>query len=145
MTTTRTNKVFGVANIGLALVGLGQLMWNYLGYKSLPSDFLKNYGQFMQPSFSMMIYLSLFTLIPLGLLGIGLLKGRRNTAVFCNILYLMEIILFLLLLLRWNMAVSPFSPTAVALGLMNIGIALQIVTLYPVIAIIFLNYNKMSK
>jgi hypothetical protein len=135
----RAPKVIGIINSILAGLGAVQLLINIAGYYNLPSSFIGEYGSFMKDRFPEMVIISAILLPLLALSGILLLRGSKYSIALSNAFFVFETVVVIACIVRWKMPFLPFSPLMIAVGLMNGAIALQIVTLYPVIALIFLN------
>ncbi len=140
----RAFRIIGTANVVIAAIGLTQLFVNVVGYVLLPASFIDQYGPFMRPRFLAMSIATGLLLVPLAYLGIQLFRRRRNAIMLCNILFTIEIVYFLVFWRTWGLGFSPFTPQVILSGLFNAGLALQVVTAYPVIGLILLNANKMT-
>ncbi|GEM_PF-1878021 len=142
-TATHTKGVIrtlGAINVAIAAVGLLQLAVNVVGYLTLGGEFMDKYGPFMraQHRFAVMSIVTILLLPPLGLLGILLLRGKWNVLGICKIFFVLEIVSFFVILLKWNLPFFPISPVVIIPGLMNSGLALQIATAYPLIGFVLL-------
>lgn len=132
-------RVIGTINLVLAGLGGCQLLVNTVGYYNLPSSFTDEYGSFMKGRFPEMVVISAILLPLLALSGIVLLRKSKHSLALSNAFFVLDTLLIIAFLLRWHMPFLPFSPLMIATGLTNGAVALQIVTLYPIISLIYLN------
>jgi hypothetical protein len=132
-------RIVGIANLLFAVIGLGQLLWNIIGYVHLPVSFLDQYGSFARGRFKVMSIATIVLLVPLAYAGVGLVKRKRNFIVLSNIVFGAELVFFVGLFVTWNFALAPLTPSVIKLGLFNIGFALQVVTIFPVMGLFILN------
>lgn len=137
------SRLFGFVNIGIAGLGLLALLLNAVGYYYLPSNFVQE-SPFIVHAFHSMLLVSLLLLIPLLYGGIALVRGQRYSLLFCNLLYLLEIVFFSAFLYAWRLPISPLSITAIRAGFLNLGLAIQVISGYPLIAILVLNLGGRS-
>lgn len=137
-------RIVGTANLIFASVGLLQLLANVVGYITLPSAFLDKYGIFMRHRFPVMSIATVAFLVPLAYGGIGLLRSRPSSVLLCDIIFVTELFYFLVLLGTWNFSLSPFNPVVVQMGLFNSGLALQLVTAYPIVGLIIINLDRLQ-
>jgi hypothetical protein len=137
---SRVPRAIGGLNLLIAALGLIQLVFNVIGYFGLGQPFLNVYAPFMTYShrFSVMSIVTAALLVPLGLLGIQLRRGRPGALTLAIIFFVTEIVCLAAILATWNLGVSWLSPFVIASGLMNGGLALQIVTAYPLLALLLL-------
>jgi len=136
--------VIGWINLILAGLGYCQLAVNVVGYYSLPKSFIDEYGPFMRGRFPAMSMVAAFLLAGLAIAGFMLLRKKKHAIEFCSAFFLLEIIVITIACARWR----PFfvvSPLVIWVGLMNGAIALQIVTLYPVLALVTLHLKRSTK
>ena len=132
-------RIVGIANLLFAIIGLAQLLLNIIGYVRLPVSFLDQYGSFTRGRFNFMAIATIVLLVPLACAGVGLLRCKRNSVVLSNIVFGVELLFFVGLFLTWNFALGPLSPSVISLGLFNIGLALQVVTIFPIVGLLVLN------
>jgi hypothetical protein len=133
--------VIGIFNLGFAVLGLTALVINITGYLSLPQSFLQEYGSFVGNRVWLMALFSAVILPPLAFTGIQLLRKRRSVLLACQLIFLIEIVFFVLILATWRFPFSVVSLLGcVASGLMNLGFALQIITAYPLIGLMAIRW-----
>ncbi|MBZ5702794.1 MAG: hypothetical protein LAN84_13225 [Acidobacteriia bacterium] len=132
-------RVLGIANLVLAGLGLTQLVVTVVGYYGLPASFIDEYAPFARHRFPAMSIAATLLLLPLAYAGIQLLRRKRHAIAFCGVLFVVETIYFAVLLSTWSLGLCPLSPLVILAGLMNGGLALQIVTAYPIIGLVLLS------
>lgn len=137
-----TLRILGAVNLLISGVGLIQLVVNVVAYHGLPPWFIDEYGPFMRQRFPAMATASALLLGPLAYTGIQLVRRKRHAVLLCNVVFLAEITYFVFLWRTWSLGLSLFSPIVIIAGLMNIGLALQIVTAYPIIGLILLGVSR---
>lgn len=131
-------RLLGILNLIFAGVGLVALLVNFVGFQRLPSSFTGD-SPFFSRIFYPMSAVSLVLLSSLAYGGIQLLRNTPRSSAFCSVIFGLEIAIFVVFWLTWQLPFSPVSIVAVAGGLTNLGLALQAVTAYPVVALILLN------
>ena len=137
-------RILGITNLALATLGLVQLMVNTVSARILGDRFMNEYAGVVnyRREFEVMSVATVVLLVPLGLLGFLHVRGHRRAAVASKIFFFVETASFVLILWIWRMPLFPVSPLSVAMmliiGVINAGIALQIVTAYPLIGFILL-------
>lgn len=141
---SRALGTVGVANVMIAGVGLAQLFLNVLGYRVLPPSFVDQYAPFTRHRFAATSIATAFLLVLLAYGGISLLRRKRQAVTFSNVVFLVEIVYFVVLWRTWSLKLSPLNPVVIHVGLFNAGLALQLVTGYPVIGLILLNIHRQS-
>lgn len=134
----RIGRLLGVLNLLFAAVGLVALLVNVVGFLGLPSSFTEGLARF----FYQMGISSLVLLCPLAYAGIQLLRRNPRASVLCSAVFCVEILFFVVFWLVWPLPLSPLSVVEVTAGFMNLGLALQAVTAYPVIGLILLNTTR---
>jgi hypothetical protein len=132
-------------NLTLAALGYCQLLVNVVGYRMLPAIFIDEYGPFMRGRFGTMSILSGTLLALLAFSGFLLLQRSKGAIVVANAVFSIEIVAIATFCARWTFGLSVLSPPVIASGLMNGAIALQIVTLYPIIGLILLNLRSRNR
>ncbi|HXX18652.1 MAG TPA: hypothetical protein VEJ46_04560 [Candidatus Acidoferrum sp.] len=135
-------RIVGWINLILAASGYCQLLVNVVGYYGLPASFIDEYGPFMRGRFPAMSILSAILLALLAVSGFLLLRRLKGAILFGKAVFVMEIIAIAIICARWNFAVSFLSLPTIAAGLMNGAIAIQIVTLYPIVGLIVLSRGQ---
>jgi hypothetical protein len=135
-------RVLGYLNLIFAGLGLLALLINTVGYHGLPASFIQEEAPFMSRAFPPMAIATLVLLTSLGYSGILLLKRSRPAFALCALVFFLEIVCLGWFLSKWQFPFSPISPVAIAPGLMNLGLALQIVTAYPIIGLVLLIYAR---
>jgi hypothetical protein len=141
--TYQIPRAIGILNLTFAAFGLFQLILNLIGIHFLGPDFIREHAPYMtdRHRFFIMSGLTVGLLLPLGLCGIQLLRRKPHAVALCMILFVVEIVTFLGILWTWDL---PFldSPVLfallIAVGVMNGGIAIQILTAYPLVGLILL-------
>jgi hypothetical protein len=133
-------QVIGRINLLVASLGLLQLAINVIGYSFLGQAFVEQYGPFMtdRHRFARMSVVTVILLLPLGLLGVQLVRRKAHAAALTKGFFMFDIVALIWIVCTWSMPFLPISPVVIATGLMNGGIALQIVTAYPLIGLILL-------
>lgn len=131
-------RFVGIANLAIAAIGLIALIENVNAFHIFSEWFISEYGPSIG-KFHRLSEASALLLVLLAYSGVQLLRRIRHAMALCNVLFVAEIAYFLILWLTWTLPFRPLSPIAVVTGLMNAGIALQIVTVYPVIGLILLS------
>lgn len=131
-------RVLGFLNLFFAGVGTFALLFNIVGFLGLPSSFTEGLARF---SYRMDIA-SVILLSALAYAGIQLLRRRSWASLLCSVVFGAEIIFLLVLWLLWRLPVSPVSIVAIGAGFMNLGLALQTVTGYPVVGLILLRLSQ---
>lgn len=137
-------KLFGFLNIGIAALGLLALLCNAAGYYRLPSEFVNQTPVIVHVFHSMLVGSALL-LIPLLYAGIVLVRGQGYAILFCNLLYVLEILFLIVFWYRWPLPISPLSITALRGGFLNLGLAIQVISGYPLIALLVLNFAGRSR
>jgi hypothetical protein len=132
-------RILGILNLLFAAVGLVALLINFLGFHNLPSSFTGE-SPFLYRTLYPMSAASLILLVCLGYSGFQLLRGGRFASIICGVVFSAEIVFFVAYSVFWRLPFSPISVVAVAAGLTNLGLALQIVTGYPVVGLISLRF-----
>ena len=134
-------RIIGVINVVLASAGFFALLWNVVGFYALPASFIDTYGPFMRRGFVSMCIASSILLPILGYTGIQLLRSKCHAIILCEFLFVSEIIYFSVLMVTWQLPwalTSLVSPVIVGPGLVNLGLALQIASGYPIWGLILL-------
>ena len=130
---------FGVANVAFAVAGLALTIPVILSFHRTfgPSP---NEPYFSQAFFVMSSVNVIFDAL-LGLAGVYLIRRRLRAVTFSNILFPLEIVYFISLGALW---LSPSIGISVgaATGIANMGLSLQMMTGYPIIALIGLNIAR---
>jgi len=136
-------RAIGWINLVIAGLGLLQLAMNVIGYSALGHEFVEKYGPFMVENhrFARMSFTAIILLLPLGVAGCLLLLKIRHATTFTIVFFVLDIAVLAWTLSTWSMPFLFIDPTMIAIGLMNGGLALQIVTGYPLIALILLVKN----
>ncbi len=133
-------RKIGIINALVASLGLIGLLINVLGYYGLPRSFIETYASFMSRDFASTSIVSALLLLALGFAGIQLMRHAGHAILISQALFVIEILYFVILLVRWKLPwtlmTCPVSPFIVATGLVNVGLALQLVTGYPVWALV---------
>ena len=127
-------RLLGVLNLVFAGVGLIALLINAVGLFGLPPSFTGGLARF----FFRMGFASLVLLPSLAYAGTQLLRRNPRASVLCSAVFVVETAFLLVYWLTWKIPISPVSVTAITGGFMNLGLALQIVTAYPVVGLILL-------
>lgn len=146
-TTTNSvdvRRLVAIMNLCLAGVGLIQLAVNVSGYQKLPMRFINEYGPFMKEMFPRMSLATGIFLPALALAGIQLLLHKRYAVVLCNMVFVAESVFFIIVLSSWSFGLSPLNPLVIAIGLMNSGLALQIIFAYPVVGLFLINLRRFT-
>lgn len=131
-------RLLGVLNLAFAGIGLIALVINAVGFFGLPSSFTEGLARFIYR----MWIASLILLPSLAYAGIQLLRQSPRASAMCSAVFCVETVFFVLYWLTWQLPTSPLSITAIGAGFMNLGLALQIVTGYPVVGLILLNFCR---
>ena len=127
---------FGIANMLYALVGLycaipGLLVF----YTRLEPD---PQAPYIAQAFLTMTSINIVFLVCLVVTGLYLIRRTFRVILFCNVLFALEIVYFFGISMLWlHPHLGPSIGAATGIG--NMGIALQIMTGYPIIALIVLN------
>lgn len=138
----RGARALGILNLFFAGIGLLALLINLVGYHGLPSSFTGQSPFFYRTLFPMSTA-SFLLLIFLAYAGIQLLRRSRLALTLCCVAFLAEIAFFVVFwAVFWRLPFSPLSVVAVAAGLTNLGLALQAVTGYPVIGLVWLRVGR---
>jgi hypothetical protein len=133
-----TLRALRVLNLVFAGVGLLAAVANLVGRYSLPDSFVSEYAPFVQYRLPMMAMSSICLSLLLAYAG-QQLKGRSHRAILlCQITFVVEILYLLMVWSAWRLPFSMLSPAVVAAGLVNLGLALQVVTAYPLIGLVLL-------
>lgn len=127
-------RLLGIFNLLFAGVGIVDLFIKMVGFFGLPSSFTEGMSRFTYR----MAIASVLLLPSLAYAGIQLLRRSPRASVLCSVVFCVETVFLLVLWLFWRLPSSPLSIVAVGAGFMNLGLALQIVTGYPVIGLILL-------
>jgi hypothetical protein len=141
----RRAKAIGWVNLVLAALGYCQLLLNVIGYHGLPASFIDEYGPFMRGRLPTMSIMSAILLALLAASGFLLVRGVKHSVELSNAAFVVEIVAMAIFCARWNFSISFLSLPVIASGLMNGAIALQIITLYPIVALIVLNLRPRSR
>ena len=134
----RRTRIIGIANAVLAAVGLAKLAFDAWGFHVMVP--VLDIGPIITHAVRVMQILTMFLLPAQAVAGIALLSSYRNGVTICNGVFLAESICFVMILLRWNLPVPPLSAVAIQSGLMNLGVAIEIVTGYPIVGLLVLNF-----
>jgi len=139
-TSDMYRMLVGYCNLLFATLGIAHGALTGIGYSALPDTFIREYGPFMtyHHRFAVMECFSFGLLLPLFVLGVLLVKRELKTQsvlVASKGWFVVEILCFVIILWNWNLGLSPLSLPVIACGLMNVGLALQMVTAYPLIAL----------
>lgn len=134
---TRVARLLGVLNLVFAGLGFLALLINAVGWFGLPSSFTAGLARF----FYRMGIASLILLPSLAYAGVQLLRRSPRASVLCAAVFTVETVFLLVYWLAWPLPMSPVSVTAIATGFMNLGLALQAVTAYPVAGLILLKLS----
>jgi hypothetical protein len=137
-------QVLGWINLTLATMGLVQLLMNIVGVRILGDGFIAEYGGGVRNFYHGLAVMSVATfilLVPLGLLGILLVRGNARAPTLSKVFFIVETASFVWILWTWNMPFSHVLLSTIIFGLMNAGVGLQIVTAYPLIALILLTWR----
>ncbi len=143
--------ILGILNIiyslfGFAILFYGMLNINYFFSKPNPNAPYIINTYYILPTISFILLSGLFVT------GIFILKNNIKVIIFCNIIYILEI-LYIIIIFQfgwgWIGKQFPFLGLSVMLSssLACISIFIQIITLYPVIALILLKKisNRIKK
>ena len=130
--------MIGLLNLTIAFVGLMHLALTMSAVRILGMEFIQENGSLLLHRLEYMSAATILFLVPLGVLGYLLYRGRTNVTRLSIIFFASEALLFGLLVWRWDFVFSPFSFPVVMTGLMNFGILVQIVTAYPIVCLILL-------
>jgi hypothetical protein len=141
----RRTKVIGWINLILAGFGYCQLLFNVIGYHGLPASFIDEYGPFMRGRFPMMSIMTAILLALLATSGFLLVRSVKHSVELSNVVFVVEIAAIAIFCARWDFSVSFLSLPVIASGLMNCAIALQILTLYPIVGLVVLNLWPRSR
>jgi hypothetical protein len=134
-------RVLGVLNLLFAGVGLIALLINFVGFRHLPSSFTGE-SPFLYRAFYPMSAASLLLLAFLAYSGVQLLRRASFASALCAVVFWAEIIFLIVFCVAWRLPFSPVSTVAVAAGLTNLGLALQLITGYPVLGLIALKMRQ---
>jgi hypothetical protein len=110
----------------------------------LPSSFIDEYAPYMRVRFPTMVITSVVLLPLLGLTGCMLLRKSKFAVQVSTATFALEIVVITALLIRWSMPFLPVSLSMIEIGLMNGAIALQVITLYPILGLIVLHYRRLD-
>ena len=140
---TRVVKTFGLLHIILAILGL-YLVLSIAGFfVSLPSVF-KRTGDALPYETEAYLLRTVINLILLGaegIAGLQLLRTRLSGITISNVLFAAMVVYFFLPI--WNLFGPAFSRSMGATaGIGNVGIGLQLICCYPVLALVALNLAR---
>jgi hypothetical protein len=127
-----------VLNLVFAGVGLLAAVANLVGRYSLPDSFISEYAPFVQYRLPMMAMASICLSLLLAYAGQQLRRQSHRAILLCQITFAVEILYLLMVWSSWRFPFSMLAPAVVAAGLLNLGLALQVVTAYPLIGLVLL-------
>jgi hypothetical protein len=128
-------RAFGIANLIFAAIGLWAMSYTAA---VVAAGWMRNSPDqpYFLRAFWTMTAMNLIFLAVLGFTGVRLLQLRRSAVKVCNILFVAEIVYFVCISLWSN------SSIAAATGVGNLGITVNLLTGYPIVALIGLNLEN---
>lgn len=135
-------RIVGALNLFLSIVGLGALAFQTWAFSLFPPEVVGEKGTSFPVAFRTMQWGALLLLIPLAYAGVQLLRLRVKAIALCNAIFIAEIVYIGALWVARPWIFTPSLALAVRSGLLNISFALQIITAYPVLALISLRIAR---
>lgn len=130
---------FGVANVAYAVTGLALSISGMLSFHRTFGPNLN--APYFSQAFFVMSWVNVIFNALLGLAGVYLIKRRLGAVTFSNTLFPLEILYFISLGPLWLNPRIGWSVGA-ASGIGNMGLSVQMITGYPIIALIGLNIAR---
>jgi len=131
-------RAVGVFNILFAIIGLGALTLQSWAFSLFPSEVTGGPGDPVKLAFRIGQLSSIVFLPLLAYFGLQLIRLRTKLIKPCAFLFVAEMMYLLLIRLFWPWIFYRTLLTAVRSGLLNAGLGLQILTGYPLLALIAL-------
>jgi hypothetical protein len=140
-------RVVGAFNIFFAIIGLGALALQSWAFSLFPSEVTGGPGDPVKLAFRIGQLSSIVLLPLLAYFGLQLIRLRTKLIKPCAFLFVAEMVYLLLIRLFWPWIFSPSMLRAIRIGLLNAGFGLQILTGYPLIALIalYLLHRKIGR
>jgi hypothetical protein len=131
-------RAVGAFNIFFAIIGLGALALQSWAFSLFPSEVTGGPGEPVKLAFRIGQVSSIVLLPLLAYFGLQLIRLRAKLIKPCAFLFVAEMVYFLLIKLFWPWIFSRGMLIAIRGGLLNVGLGLQILTGYPLLALIAL-------
>jgi len=131
-------RVVGAFNIFFAIIGLGAFALQSWAFSLFPPEVTGGQGDPVKLAFRIGQFSSIVLLPLLAYFGLQLIRFRTKLIKPCAFLFVAEMMYLVLIRLVWPWIFSPNILTAIRSGLLNAGLGLQILTGYPLLALIAL-------
>jgi len=131
-------RAVGAFNIFFAIIGLGALALQSWAFSLFPPEVTGGQGDPVKLAFRIGQLSAIVLLPPLAYFGLQLMRLRAKLIKPCAFLFVAEIVYPLLMKLFWPWIFSRSILAAIRGGLLNAGLGLQILTGYPLVALIAL-------
>lgn len=134
-------KLFGMANLAFGAIGIIGIVVGALSIFTVQARMPAS-PPYVREMFVVMSAVNLAFLVTLVIAGIGLLRLQTGAVTICNFIFVAEVLYFCGVGLLWG-PTGMQRPLALSIGaatgIGNLGIAPQILTGYPLIALVALN------
>lgn len=140
---TVTYRVFAIGNVLLVLLGLLFLLPTALSVALGAVENVPTNSHFAS-WFWAMAFINLCFLVLLSLGGAHLFRLRPSGVTICNAVFVGEVLYFLALGFLWSL-LPVSSGVGAATGVGNMGLSPQLISGYPLVALIFLNLARRKR
>jgi hypothetical protein len=141
--STIKHTVIGVGNIAFAIIGMLNIAFSIgrivRGFRNFNTE------SAIITAFWVMTVINGMFIVMLAVSGLRLVRGSNTATTLANATYIVEITYFLCIGILWSSPASLSDAIAGATGGGNMGIAPQVMTLFPVIALFVLNVRFRCK
>ena len=131
-------RAVGTFNIFFAIIGLGALALQSWAFSLFPPEVTGGPGDPIKLAFRIGQLSSIVLLPLLAYFGLQLIRLRTKLIKPCAFLFVAEMVYVLLIRIFLPWIFSPSMLRAIKIGLLNAGLGLQILTGYPLLALIAL-------
>lgn len=131
-------RAVGAFNIVFAIIGLGALALQSWAFSLFPPEVTGGQGDVVKLAFRIGQLSAIVFLPLLAYFGLQLIRLRAKLIKPCAFLFVAEMIYLVLIRLVWPWIFLPNIVTAIRSGLLNVGLGLQILAGYPLLALIAL-------
>jgi len=140
-----TYRIFAIGNFLVVLIGLLFLLPTVWSIRTAAVENVPTNSHFAT-WFWAMAFINLCFLALLVVGGIHLFRLRSSGVTICNVVFAAEIVYFLIIGLLWFALPTPISMgVAAASGVGNMGLGPQVISGYPLVALICLNLARRKR